>query len=181
MNRKILITILAIVSIIIIITISISAYNYFFAPSKWIITGEGPGCRKRISGGVIKRPGPPGGCFGTSIIKDFKIEPPVNCLKYKINNCNGGIFEIDNECDSNIQLGDLNLSPVKVNYNGKERITEGGRYNLEIIKDNNIFSVKNSSGNFATYFPKEDDVLIITGIWKEQKFNISYTKTKPCL
>ncbi len=106
-----------------------------------------------------------GGCSGKAMIKDLKIEPETSCLTLRINNCNGGIIEIENSCEESVNVGDVKI---------RERYDA-----IELSRDtNNSVKVSTSDGNYAQYYPEEDDLLNIEGSIGEKKFTISYTKTK---
>lgn len=126
-----------------------------------------PGC---IDGEAL------GGCFGKAAIKNLKIEPEIPaCLQIGENNCNGGIISIWNECDKDLQIGNLILEKPKRN----------GEQSIELFRDSlgNIM-VRETKGNFASYTPLEDELLTTTGKiidfgFGSGKFTISYIKTKP--
>lgn len=67
---------------------------------------QAPGCIK--SAGLTI-----GGCFGKTLIKDLQIAPEIPCLRISVNNCNGGVLEIGNNCEEDLRLADLLLPYVR--------------------------------------------------------------------
>ncbi len=63
-----------------------------------------PGCVKRL--GIS----PIGGCFGKTAILDLVVEPENACLSIGVNNCNGGVLEVRNECQTALVLGGVRIA-----------------------------------------------------------------------
>ena len=55
----------------------------------------------------------PGGCWGKSMIKDFKIQPQTDCLYTNVNNCNEGVVELVNRCGEDIRVGNMVIPYVR--------------------------------------------------------------------
>ena len=110
---------------------------------------------------------PMGGCFGKSIIKDLKVEPPIDCLAIEVNNCNGGILGVSNSCSETFVLGGVEIGPSEYNVGLDVLDQEDGRYLLT-----------RTASNFSDYIPEEDELIELVGTLGEQKIRVSYTKTK---
>ena len=65
-----------------------------------------PGCAG--SGGF-------GGCAGKTVILDLQVENAPACLTIRVNNCNGGILDVNNQCDEAAILGGPEALPNTAN------------------------------------------------------------------
>ena len=122
-----------------------------------------PGCVKYLG------PAPFGGCFGKSVITDFRIITPIpSCLSIGTNNCNGGVLEISNSCNESLVLGEVKIEPSE-RYVGLDISNkEGGRYLLN-----------RTEGNFAKYIPQNDEQIVVFGmLGMDWPVEIQFTKTK---
>ena len=105
------------------------------------------------------------------------INPQFDCLKTSVNDLNSvdDAFSIDNNCTDEVWIGDYKLQPAKV-------VTEvpGASYGLEFAKDSmgKVIIKQNDESNFASYTPIQDELLSMPAVIGDQKFTISYTKTK---
>ena len=124
-----------------------------------------PGCNPKYQGTI-------GGCNGKAQIEQLKLDGAPSCLYALANNCNGGVVEINNRCEGrNLSLGSLTIAPLS---NDRGTATA-----VELEKDNNQkITIKESRGNYASYFPKETEELSIDGDMEGQKVKLSYIKTK---
>ena len=52
-----------------------------------------------------------GGCGDTTAIVGLAVEPEVACSTFTVNNCNGGILEVDNGCGEVFSLDGMNIEP----------------------------------------------------------------------
>lgn len=68
---------------------------------QWILI---PADAEDYAPGCIDTGGMFGGCFGKHIIKNARISKNIPCLKLEINNCNGGIIEIRNQCQKDVTI-----------------------------------------------------------------------------
>ena len=129
------------------------------------------GCR--LFGGGEKSPAPGcnqglgGGCFGRTVIQDLVVEPEVECLRIKANNCNGGVIETYNGCESLLVLGDHEIEPG--DYPAFDLVENG----------DGSFRLVEVDSNFSEYMPVEDKQVTITGFFDDRPLTITFTKTAP--
>lgn len=121
---------------------------------------EAPGCG---SAGIV-----PTGCLGKSTIKDVKIEPPVECLKLRANNCNGGVLGIENRCSEDLEIGGKIIYADSYKLVEFVRDQEGKKFVIE------------PPGNFDSYNPEDEDLLSVNGTLGEKEVTISYVKKNVC-
>lgn len=119
---------------------------------------EAPGCTRWIGANI-------GGCSGVTAIENLKIEPAIECLTARANNCNGGMIEIWNDCEQTLVIGDLIYPPHN---------------DLDVIQDaeGNWIPVE-SDGNFVRQIPAQDIQLTLAGRLGEQEVKLSFTKSAP--
>jgi len=121
-----------------------------------------PGCVKYLFGCSMI-----GGCFGKSVIKDLKVEPAIDCLTIEVNNCNGGVLEVTNNCDETFVLGGFEIRPheycLGLDVSGKE---------------DGLWVLTKIASNFSVYIPEEDELVELVGSLGNQKIRVSYIKTK---
>lgn len=117
-----------------------------------------PGCVKRI--GIS----PMGGCFGKTAILDLAVEPQVECLSVTVNNCNGGILEVQNGCAETLVLGGARVEPQ--NSVGLDIVLEGDQYALIEVYN-----------NFSEYVPEVDERIELVGTLGERSLRVAFTKT----
>jgi len=118
--------------------------------------------------GCIERWGIPmaGGCFGKSAVLDLKVTPPVDCLTVEVNNCNGGILEVQNNCDEPLALGGVTIEPSA--FAGLDVSGEGGGGH----------TLTETASNFSAYVPQENEAVELVGALGELEVQVSFTKTK---
>ena len=121
-----------------------------------------PGCIKYLFGCA-----PTGGCFGKSVITDLKVEPAIDCLTIEVNNCNGGILEVSNNCDEPFVLGGVEIGPSEYNVG------------LDVLgKEDGLYLLTVTYSNFSDYIPQENELIELVGTLGDQKVRVSYIKTK---
>ena len=119
-----------------------------------------PGCREYW--GIA----PMGGCFGKSVITDLTVEPELDCLSIEVNNCNGGILEISNDCDESFVLGGVVIEPSE------------HCVGLDVLaREDDTHLLTRTDSNFSDYIPDEDEHIELVGILGEQEVSVSYVKT----
>ena len=128
-----------------------------------IVTKESPapGCREYIGLPMA------GGCFGKSAILNLKIEPPTECIKLEVNNCNGGVLEVRNLCTQTLNLGTVEIPP-----------TERAALDVKSKNTDGYYTLVWSSSNFSKYIPDQDEQIKVAGSLGNQKFVVTYIKTK---
>jgi len=134
----------------------------FFVIISCITTKDSPapGCDQHLGCA------PMGGCFGKTIIQDLKVEGAPDCLKVSVNNCNGGVIELDNACSDALHLGEMVINA------GENAI-------FDVSQEGESFTLIHISSNFSEYIPEMDQVVRLTGALGDQQIVISFTKTAP--
>lgn len=120
---------------------------------------------------------PIGGCFGKHVIQDVRLNPEIECLLVRPNNCNGGTFDIENNCEEEVTVEGHRIRPYRYEYSPGE-FTHGD-YSIEVIKTAEGYVVNKSRGNFATSPPEQDTTFNISGKVGEQIFSLTYVHTGP--
>jgi len=120
-----------------------------------------PGCVEYIGFSPI------GGCNGKTIITDLTLEGFPECVQMTINNCNGGVLEVQNDCSETLILGKLEIPP-------------GESFNLDVqtVSDGGFVLVRTPS-NFSNYTPGTDQSVQITGTIGNQTLSMFFLKTAP--
>ena len=126
-----------------------------FSQSQAEVKETAPGCS--LGAGIA-------GCTGKSIITNLIIDPDVGCVKIKPNNCNGGVLEIENSCDSAFLIGGFDM-PAK------------STATVELIKENGAYRAKEARGNLASYFPQTNEDAGFTAQSGSKKIKIALVKT----
>lgn len=108
----------------------------------------------------------PGGCFGKTAILDLRVEPEMSCLEIDVNNCNGGILEVTNDCAQSLVLGGVEIEP------------SDGNVGLDVRRENGEYRFVYSSGNFSEYTPQQDERIEVWGTLGAQEVRVSFTKTR---
>ena len=119
-----------------------------------------PGCVKSIGIPVM------GGCFGKTAIVDFKVKSAPDCVVIEVNNCNGGVLDIQNTCSETIQLGGLEILPT-------DSII------LDVKETDGTLEPMETSSNFSQFTPEADTSVKIKGIVGNETIELAFTKTKP--
>jgi len=110
---------------------------------------------------------PMGGCFGKTVIMDLEVEPSIDCLTIKVNNCNGGILEVSNLCNESFVLGGIEIKSQDRNVGLDVLGKEDGRYLLTV-----------TYSNFSDYIPQENEEIELVGSLGDQEERVSFIKTK---
>lgn len=142
-------------------TMSITVVLLALLLSSCIVTknSPAPGCVKSIGLPTM------GGCFGKTVILDLTIEPEHECLVITVNNCNGGVLEVDNSCQETLVLEGVEVPP-------------SDRVSLDVIEgENGMVSLSDVGGNFSNYIPEEDKSIALTGLLGSQQIRVAFTKT----
>jgi len=117
-----------------------------------------PGCIKRIGAAPI------GGCFGKTAILDLVVEPENACLSIGVNNCNGGVLEIRNVCQTALVLGAIRIAPQN-------------NVSLDVFSEGNQHTVREISSNFSEYVPAVDEKIKLVGMLDQKPIRVTFTKT----
>jgi len=108
--------------------------------------------------------------MGKSRIESVVVSPAQACLKLYVNNCNGGIVSIDNQCAYPLELGDIR---VKIKATPPED-------SIELFRDEaGTVRAKFSAGNDASYSPVKDEDLLTNAKLGKIDLQLRYKKTKP--
>jgi hypothetical protein len=117
-----------------------------------------PGCVERVGIGMM------GGCFGKTAILDLTVEPEHECLEITVNNCNGGVLEVQNNCVDGLVLGQVKVPP-------------SGSVSLDVVEENGTHSLIETYSNFSEHVPATDQSIEIAGTLGSQEIKIAFTKT----
>jgi hypothetical protein len=110
---------------------------------------------------------PMGGCSGKTILTDLELEGFPECAKVTVNNCNGGVLAVQNDCSEALSLSNFEIAP-------------GESFNLDVQPDSDGgFVLVRTPSNFSDYSPSEDQFIEIIGTIGDQALTISLTKTAP--
>jgi hypothetical protein len=129
--------------------------------SSCIVTKDSPapGCVESLGFSMM------GGCFGQTAILDLTAEPEIACLEFTVNNCNGGVLEVNNSCEETLV------------FDGVE-IPSSGSANLDVVEEvGGRYSLRDVGGNFSDYIPDEDKRIAVTGVLGSQEVEVTFTKT----
>jgi hypothetical protein len=109
---------------------------------------------------------PMGGCAGKHAIVDLKADAP-DCLRISMNNCNGGVLEIQNTCADAFLLGGNMILP-------------GEMASLD-IRDDGVgnYSLLRNYSNFSSFLPAYDIPVRAAGDLGGRKIQFSFIKTGP--
>ena len=110
---------------------------------------------------------PMGGCNGKTIITDLELEGFPECAKVTVNNCNGGVLAVRNDCAIILNLENMALQSG-----------EAMTLDFQPTMDGN-FELKRIPSNFSDYSPSEDQFIEIIGSIGDQAISFSLTKTAP--
>jgi hypothetical protein len=117
-----------------------------------------PGCVKTIGVGVI------GGCFGKTVILDLMVEPEIECLSIAVNNCNGGVLEVQNRCGEVLVIEGLKMPTEEYLI-------------LDVAKDDGRYVPLVTNTNFSDYTPEVDEQVEMRGALGGQEIELSFVKT----
>ncbi len=119
-----------------------------------------PGCIERVG------PAPLGGCRGKTIIRDLRLEPQSDCLQMVVNNCNGGVVEVRNDCAAPLHFEGLIIPPQ-------------GTAALDGVAVEGGYILTETAGNFALTTPAHDLSLTFVGELGGSPITLTFTKTAP--
>jgi hypothetical protein len=133
-----------------------------FLLSSCLVVGDSPapGCVESVGLPIA------GGCFGKTVILDLTMTPEPACLSITVNNCNGGVLEVDNACQETLMLAGVEIPPSH-------------NVSLDIVKENGKYTLYEVPGNFSSYVPEANTGLTITGKLGNRDVTITFTKTAP--
>ena len=117
-----------------------------------------PGCVETVGLQMM------GGCFGKTAILDLTVEPENECLEIMVNNCNGGVLEVRNDCGEELVLGTVQVPPSE-------------SVSLDVVEENGEHSLSETYSNFSEHVPKTDQKIEIAGTLGSQEIKVSFTKT----
>lgn len=120
-----------------------------------------PGCRRTIGIPVM------GGCLGKAAIVDLTVDTQTDCLTISPNNCNGGVLTVDNACSETLSLGGIEIAPAQ---RESLDITDTGDGRQALVP---------AHGNFSSYLPEQDQLVVITGSLGADEIRVTFTKTGP--
>jgi len=142
-------------------TISIIVVLLALLLSSCIVTKDSPapGCIRSIGFPTM------GGCFGKTAILDLNVEPQNECLVITVNNCNGGVLEVDNSCHETLVLDGIEIPSLD-------------RVSLDVVEEEDgMVSLSDVGSNFSDYIPEEDRSIAIIGLLGSQEIKVAFTKT----
>jgi len=119
-----------------------------------------PGCVQRVGAAY-------GGCGGKTLLEDLVVEPQLDCLKLDINNCNGGILSIRNDCSDVLILEQISIPARGSADLDVKRKTAGG------------YTLVEADGNVSHDSPAQDERIEAAGKLGSQSIRLSFTKTGP--
>jgi hypothetical protein len=106
-----------------------------------------------------------GGCSGKTAILDLSVAPAIACLDIAVNNCNGGVIEVDNDCQETLTLGGVEIPPADY-------------VSLDVVEGKDgTYTMRDVSSNFSDYIPPEDRRITLTGVLGGQEIKVAFTKT----
>ena len=108
---------------------------------------------------------PMGGCNGKTILTDLELEGFPECAKVTVNNCNGGVLAVQNECSEALSLSNFEIPP-------------GESFNLDVQPDSDGgFVLVRTPSNFSDFTPTTDQTIQITGAIGDQTLAMAFLKT----
>ena len=146
----------------------------YLSPFKWamliVLMLFLPGClvlKSSPAPQCISYIAPPiiGGCSGKSAIIDLYVSQHPACLQIEVNNCNGGVLEINNQCSAPFHL-DSAIVPA------------GELKAWDLMKINGEHSLINANGNFSYFIPDNNEQINLTGWLDNEKIQVNFVKTK---
>jgi len=142
-------------------------YFFLFMCGLFLLTGciikdsPAPGCVEYLLFAPI------GGCNGKTIITDLELEGFPDCAQVTVNNCNGGVLEVQNDCSIILTLENIALQ-------SGETMT----FDIQPTMDGSFELIRIPS-NFSDFTPAEDQIIEIAGSIGDQVISLSLTKTAP--
>jgi hypothetical protein len=113
---------------------------------------------KTIGVGVI------GGCFGKTVILDLTVEPEIACLSIAVNNCNGGVLEVQNRCGELLVIEGAEMPADEYLI-------------LDVARENGRYVPLVTNTNFSDYIPAVDEQVEMMGQLGGQEIKLSFIKT----
>jgi hypothetical protein len=145
--------------VMIIITVLLISISCGGSPSQ---VSPAPGCN--IGGGCFPVMG---GCFGKTVIQDLEVSGGGDCLGVGVNNCNGGVIDIENSCQGVLIFN-------KVVIPAEDSMT------LDVFQTmDGQFEFYQIASNFSEFVPETDQWIEITGTMEDQNVRIAFLKTAP--
>ncbi|MCP4540383.1 MAG: hypothetical protein GY832_24865 [Chloroflexi bacterium] len=117
-----------------------------------------PGCVETVGIGMM------GGCSGRTVILDLTVEPENECLEVTVNNCNGGVLEVRNNCVDGLLLDRVKVPP-------------SGSVSLDVVEEDGTHSLIETYSNFSEHVPTTDQSIEMAGMLGSQEIKVSFTKT----
>ncbi|HET90688.1 MAG TPA: hypothetical protein ENN99_08125 [Chloroflexi bacterium] len=97
---------------------------------------------------------------------DLAVSPEIECLVVAVNNCNGGVLEVQNDC------ADLLV------FDGVA-VASGETVVLDVVKEDEERRLVEISSNFSEYIPERDERVEVSGRLGNRDVAITFTKTAP--
>ena len=145
--------------VMIIITMLLISISCGGSPSQ---ESPAPGCN--TGGGCFPVMG---GCFGKTVIQDLAVTGGGDCLRVGVNNCNGGVIDIENSCQEALIFN-------------KVVIPAGDTMTLDVLQTmDDQFEFYQIASNFSEFVPETDQWIEITGTMGDQSVRIAFLKTAP--
>ena len=94
------------------------------------------------------------------------MSPEIECLVVAVNNCNGGVLEVQNDC------ADLLV------FDGVA-VASGETVVLDVVKEDEERRLVEISSNFSEYIPERDERVEVSGRLGNRDVAITFTKTAP--
>ena len=107
-----------------------------------------------------------GGCDGRTAIIDLKVEPVQSCVTIEVNNCNGGVLEVDNRCAGSLELGGKTIAAGQVSVS------------LDLVEEGDSYKLVRVYSNFSDYVPTQDETVTILGTQGGQEIRVTFIKTR---
>ena len=108
-----------------------------------------------------------GGCFGKTVIQDLVVTGGSDCLRIGVNNCNGGVIDIENDCQNDLIFNQVIIQPGDSMTLDLFQTTEGQFEFIQI------------ASNFSEFVPKTNQRIEITGTMEDKSVRIAFVKTAP--
>jgi hypothetical protein len=120
-----------------------------------------PGCIEYIGFAPV------GGCNGKTIITDMVLEGFPECVQVRVNNCNGGVLEVNNSCSQSLLLDGIEI-PAGASYSVDIQPTNDGKFELVPVPS-----------NFSEFIGLTDQNIEITDSVGDQNLLLTFIKTAP--
>jgi len=109
---------------------------------------------------------PMGGCFGTTILKDLQVTSQADCVAFEVNNCNGGVLDVENDCDAPLTLDGIEVVP-------------GEEMTVDVYRDDaGTLRLREAAGNFSNFVPDEETEVEVEADVGGETFTVSFIKTE---